>query len=36
MNLAGIADEAYYEDLMDRMVLIGFEDCDPAWWEELP
>jgi hypothetical protein len=36
MAHSGITDESYYLDLMDRMVLIGFEDCDPAWWEGLP
>jgi hypothetical protein len=36
MAHSGITAESYYLDLMDRMVLIGFEDCDPAWWDELP
>ena len=36
MDFAGITDETYYVGLMDRMVLIDFEDCDPAWWDEMP
>ena len=31
-----IFDLSYYYDLMDRMVLIDFEDCDPAWWDAIP
>jgi hypothetical protein len=29
-------DAAAYKALMARMVPIGFTDCDPAWWTELP
>lgn len=36
MDFAEITDETYYVGLMDRMVLIDFEDCDPAWWGEMP
>ena len=36
MDLAGITDEAYYEGLMHRVVLIDFEDCDPSWWNAVP
>lgn len=31
-----IFDLSYYDDLMDRMVLIDFEDCDPSWWNAVP
>lgn len=30
------SDPAAYRALMARMVPIGFTDCDPAWWTEIP
>ena len=25
-----------YQDLMKRVVPVGFTDCDPGWWEQAP
>ncbi len=36
MKLNGISDPSYYLDLMNRAVLVGFTDCDPAWWVTVP
>lgn len=29
-------DEAVYFELIKRVVLVGFEDCSPAWWYRMP
>jgi hypothetical protein len=36
MDYAGITDEAYYLDMIQRVIPIGFTDCDLAWWEHMP
>jgi hypothetical protein len=36
MKFAGITDENYYLEMINRVVAIGFTDCDPTWWEKMP
>lgn len=36
MQTFGIVDETFYPDIMKRVVLVGFDDCDPKWWEAIP
>ncbi len=36
MNFAKITSTSYYFDMMKRAVPIGFTDCDPGWWTEMP
>jgi hypothetical protein len=36
MDFAGIKSEAFYLEMMKRVVPLGFTDCDPAWWEQMP
>ncbi len=36
MHFAQISSAAYYLDLIDRTVPIGFDDCDPSWWTQRP
>jgi hypothetical protein len=36
MDFAGISNESYYLEIMKRVVPIGFTDCDPTWWENMP
>ena len=32
MNFENITDQSYYFNIMQRVVLIGFTDCNPKWW----
>jgi hypothetical protein len=36
MNFAGISSESFYLEIIKRVVPIGFKDCDPSWWEQMP
>jgi len=36
MEYAKISSLSYYQGIMKRFVLLGFEDCDPIWWEKMP
>jgi hypothetical protein len=36
MEWNGITDQSYYLNLMKRIVPIGFDDCDPTWWDKMP
>ena len=36
MDFAGISSPSYYLEIMKRVVSIGFEDCDPTWWNKMP
>ncbi len=36
MEVSGITDESFYFDLMNRVVLAGFDDCNPKWWVKMP
>jgi hypothetical protein len=36
MDFAGIRSQSYYLEIMKRAVPIGFEDCDPTWWDRMP
>ncbi len=36
MEFSGTKDEAVYRALMERVVPVGFTDCDPAWWQSAP
>jgi hypothetical protein len=36
MEVSGVTDEAIYFDIMNRVVLVGFSDCDPDWWVKIP
>ncbi len=36
MEFAGIRDASFYLQIMKRVVPVGFEDCDPTWWEKMP
>ena len=36
MDFARIDNPAYYIETMKRTVLIGFKDCDPSWWVQMP
>ena len=36
MDFAGISNESFYLESMRRVVPLGFEDCDPTWWEKMP
>jgi hypothetical protein len=36
MRFAGITDPGYYLSTIRRAVPLGFTDCDPAWWSEMP
>ncbi len=36
MDYAGISSPSFYLGIMKRTVPIGFEDCDPTWWEKMP
>ncbi|NOH03738.1 MAG: hypothetical protein HND47_18135 [Chloroflexi bacterium] len=36
IDFSGIEEDRYYFDLMNRTVLVGFEDCDPRWWTNPP
>jgi hypothetical protein len=36
MDYAGITSESFYLEMMKRVVPLGFEDCDPSWWEKIP
>jgi len=36
MDFAGITSESFYLEIMKRVVPLGFEDCDPTWWEKMP
>jgi len=36
MDFAGITSETFYLEIMKRVVPLGFTDCDPTWWEQMP
>ena len=36
MDYAGISSPSFYQGIMKRVVPLGFEDCDPTWWEKMP
>jgi hypothetical protein len=36
MNFARISDLSFYKWMMQRVIPIGFQDCDPTWWEKMP
>jgi hypothetical protein len=36
MDFTGISSESFYLEIMKRVVPIGFKDCDPSWWEQMP
>ena len=36
MNFSHINDNQFYLDSMQRALPIGFDDCDPAWWQKKP
>jgi hypothetical protein len=36
MDFAGITSESFYLEMMNRVVPLGFTDCDPTWWEHMP
>jgi hypothetical protein len=36
MEFAGISNEAFFLEMIKRIVPIGFSDCDPTWWETMP
>lgn len=36
MDFAQITSDAYYLDLINRTVPVGFDDCDPSWWTQRP
>ncbi len=36
MDFAKISDPSFYLGTMQRVVPIGFTDCDLTWWEEMP
>ena len=36
MDFAGIRDPSFYLGIMKRVVPLGFEDCDPTWWDKMP
>jgi hypothetical protein len=36
MDFEGINDPIYYLETMKRVVPLGFNDCDPSWWEQMP
>lgn len=36
MNFTNQVNEQLYMDLVHRSMPIGFDDCDPAWWETMP
>ena len=36
MDFTGISSENFYLEIMKRVVPLGFEDCNPSWWEKMP
>jgi len=36
MDFVRISNPSYYLEIMKRVVSIGFEDCDPTWWNIMP
>ena len=36
MHFAHITEMGFYLNMMQRVVPIGFKDCDPAWWKAMP
>jgi hypothetical protein len=36
MKFAGISSSTFYLDMIKRVVPIGFTDCNPAWWIDMP
>jgi hypothetical protein len=36
MDYVGIDDSNYYLDIIKRVVVLGFLDCDPSWWKGFP
>ena len=36
MEFRGITDDQFYFDLMNRSVVIGFDDCNSSWWSQPP
>jgi hypothetical protein len=36
MDYAGISSPSFYLGIMKRVVPLGFEDCDPTWWNKMP
>lgn len=36
LDFTGLLNERRYLDLMNRLVLVGFNDCKSEWWERMP
>jgi hypothetical protein len=36
MNFSHISDNQFYLDSMQRALPIGFDDCNPDWWQKKP
>jgi hypothetical protein len=36
LSFAGISDPAFFDGIIQRVIPIGFQDCDPAWWGNTP
>jgi hypothetical protein len=36
MKFENISRKAYYLETVKRIVPIGFQDCDPSWWNRWP
>ena len=36
MTFARISDPSFYLSIMQRVVPLGFSDCNPAWWAKTP
>jgi hypothetical protein len=36
MDFTGISNLSYYLEIIKRVIPVGFEDCDPAWWYKMP
>jgi hypothetical protein len=36
MVFSGVSDSSYYLSIINRVVPLGFTDCDPLWWKKMP
>lgn len=36
MDFKGISSESFYLESIMQVVPLGFEDCDPTWWKNMP
>ena len=36
IKFENITRKLYYQETMDRVVPVGFQDCDPNWWKSMP